>query len=121
MLQPLLVPRRDSSQQLIREGPAQGRSQLGDFFCVGQPIQPGHQGIMECRWNGQRRQRAPQLIVVCLLPEQARLEHHLGQLFYKQWHSIGLGHNLLAHLNRQVLAPRHSVDHLLGLHRGQTV
>ena len=75
---------------------------------------------MERRWDGQRGQRTPQLIVVCLFPEQARLEHHLGQLFHKQRHAIGLGHDLLAYLSRQALPPCHPVDHLLDLRRGQT-
>src|SRR4030095_12941119 len=37
--------------------------------------------------------RGPGQLVVCLcLLEQARLQHHLGELFHEQGHAIGLGH-----------------------------
>jgi hypothetical protein len=47
--------------------------------------------------------------------EQARLQHHLGQLLDKQRHPIGLGDDLLDHLGRQGLAVCHMADHLRGL------
>ena len=53
-------------------------------------------------------------------PEQPRLQHHLGQLFHKQRHSIGLGHKLPEHLGRQRLTSCDSLDHDLHLFAGQT-
>jgi hypothetical protein len=83
---------------------------LCHLFDRGQPIEPGHQRVVQRIGNGQQGERLQQLIMVLPLPQQARLQHHLGQLFDKQGDAIGLSHHVPAHLGRQRLArrqPRH--------------
>ena len=73
---------------------------------------------MERGGDGQRGQGSGQLIALLSLLEQPGLQHHLGQLFDKQGHAIGLGHNLRDDGGWQGLAVCHLADHLHGLVAG---
>ena len=60
------------------------------------------QRVVQGRRNGQRRQRPHQLIPPLPRFEQPGLQRQLGQLFDKQWHSIGGGYQMVEYLCGQV-------------------
>ena len=125
LLQPLsqgpLVPWRDGLQQLVGKLAPQRRPELCQAFHRGQAVQPRHQRVVQRGRNRQRGEEPGQLIALGLLLEQAGLQHHLRQLFDKQRHPIGLGHDLLDDLRGQGLAVGDLADHLHGLALGQPV
>jgi hypothetical protein len=84
-----------------------------------QAIQPCHQRVVQRGGNGQRWQGPGQRIAVLPLLEQAGFQDHFGQLFDKERHPIGLGHDLLDHLGGQGLPMGDLADHLGGLGAGQ--
>jgi hypothetical protein len=97
-------------QQLVRELAADAGAGLGHLLDERQAIQPRQQRIVEGRGNRERRQRAGQLVAVARVPEEAGLEHRLGQLLDEQRHAVGLGHELRGDLVRQGLSPDDPVD-----------
>ena len=86
-----------------------------------QAIQPRHQRVVQGGGNGQGRQGPGQLIALRPLLEQPGLQHHLGELFDKQRHPIGLGHHVLDHLSGQRLAVCHPAGQLGGLAPRQAI
>ena len=54
----------DRGEQLVGELAADRRADLGDLLDRGQPVEPRHQRVVQGRRNGERRQRARQLVVV---------------------------------------------------------
>jgi hypothetical protein len=66
----------------------------------GQPVEPGHQGILQRRRNRQGRQRAGQHIAAGVFLHETRFEGGLHQLFHKQRNPIGFGHELGEDLGR---------------------
>jgi hypothetical protein len=94
-LQGALVPRRNGLQQGIGKLAPERRPELCEALHRRQAVQPRHQRVVQCGGNRQRRQGPGQLIALCPLLEQPRLQHHLGQFLHEQRHPIGLGHHLL--------------------------
>ena len=103
--------RRDRGEQLVAELAPDHRPDLGHLPDRRQPVEPGHQRVVQRRRDRQRRQRPGQGVAVALLLEQPGLEHGLGQLLDEQRHPVRLGHDLLQHLGRQRLAARHPLGH----------
>ena len=70
---------------------------------------------MQRRRNGERRQRARQLVAIAGIREQPGFQHRLGQLFDEQRHAVGARHDLLDDFGRQRLVardPRHQIGAL---------
>ena len=120
-VQGVLVPRGDGLQQFIGKLAPQRRPELRQALHRRQAIQPRHQRVVQRGGNRQRGQGPGQLVALLPLLEQPGLQHHLGQLFDKQRHPIGLGHHLLDHLGGQRLAVRHPAGHLRGLAPRQAI
>jgi hypothetical protein len=79
-----------------------------------QPVEAGHQRVLEGRRDRERRQRARQRVAVALVAQEAGLEHRPRQLLDEQWHAVGPGQDLRQHLGRQRLAG-HPADHRAAL------
>jgi hypothetical protein len=109
--QPVVAEPGHGRQQLAAELPPDHRRDLGHLLDRRQPVQPGHERVLERRGDRQRRQRAGQLVPVADVPEQARLQHRLGQLLDEQRHPVRPGQDLVEHLRRQRLAPGQPLDH----------
>jgi hypothetical protein len=73
---------------------------LGQGLHRRQAVEPRHERVVQGGGDGQRVQGPGQRIALVPLLEQARLQHHLGQLLHKQGYPIRLGHDLLDHLVR---------------------
>ena len=106
-LEHVVVQVRHGADQLERERPADARGELGDLLHRGQPVQARHQRVLERGRNGERRQGPRQLVAVAEVPEEAGLEHELGELLGEERHPVGLGDDLIEHLLGQRLAPGH--------------
>src|SRR5262249_25542609 len=100
LLERLFVPRRHGPQQLVGKVAPQRRPELRQALRRPQMIQSRQQRVRQRGGDRQRRQGDRQRIVIVLLPEQARLQHHPGQFLHKQRHAIGLGDNLRPYLGR---------------------
>ena len=114
-LQRRLVLRRQGLEHLVGKLPPQHRPHLRYLFGRMELIQPGHERILQGGGNRHAPQRPGQRVVVRVLPEQGRVQQHLGQLFHIQRHPIRLGHNMLHHLGGQRLAPGQVCDQRLDL------
>ena len=106
-LQRQLVQGRHGLQQLIGKRPPQDGPQLRHVFRP-RRADPAAPSGSPAAWRespagaaGRSAHSGPR----CFL-EPARLQHRLGQLFHKQRHAIGLGHDLLQHRRGQRLAAR---------------
>jgi hypothetical protein len=97
VLQCGLVQRRHGPEDLVCKLPPQHRSKLCHIFDCGQPVQPGHQRVLQGGRNRQGGQRTGQHIAPCVFPHQPRFENRLHQLFHKQRDAVGLGNNLMHH------------------------
>ena len=53
--------------------------------------------------------------------QYAGLHDRFGQLFYKQWHAVGVGHDVPEDLCGQRFAAGHLRDHRLHVGRGQAL
>ena len=95
--------------------PAQGCAELRDFPHGSQPVQTGHERILQRGRNGQVRQRSDQGIALGLLFEKIRSYDHLGQFFDKQRDAIGFAGDLFHHLGRQGPALGDVGDHDLNM------
>jgi hypothetical protein len=67
LLQCRVVQRRDRLQELIGKRPPQGRPQLGYGFDRGQPIESGHERVMQRGGNRQCREGTHQRVRVLAL------------------------------------------------------
>ena len=105
-LQRRLVLRREGLEHLVGKLPPQHRPHLRHLFGGMELIQAGHERILQGVGNRHAPQRPGQRVVVRVLPQQGRLQQHLGQLFDVERHPIRLGDNMLHHLGGQRLAPR---------------
>src|SRR5215467_434605 len=67
-------------------------------------------------WSEWRNpKRADRDVAIACIPEQAGLQHHLGQLFDKQGNPISLADDRLEHFGWQFLAACEIPDHRAGL------
>ena len=102
-------------QQLVGKLAPHGGPQLRHRFH--RPGDPGAPSGSRGAWPGSPAGAAArQRIAILPLLEQAELQHHLGQLFDKQRHPIGLATICSTTSGSAFL--RHSARHLRGLARG---
>ena len=120
-LQGRFVLRREGLEHLIGKLPPQHRPHLRHLFGRMQLIQAGHERILQGVGNRHAPQRPGQRVVVHVLPQQGRLQQHLGQFFDIERHPIRLGHDVLHHLGGQRLAPRQVRDQRFDLRPLQAV
>ena len=64
----------------MREFPADHRAGLRDLLHWGEPVEPGHQRVMQGRRNLERHERPGEHVVIARIGEQTGFEHGLGQL-----------------------------------------
>jgi hypothetical protein len=98
---PRATPARRSGNgayQLVGEFAADRGADLGDLLDRRQPVETRGQRILQCRRNGERRQRPVDAPALRSGDEQAALEHRLGQFLDKERHAVGLGDDLRRHL-----------------------
>ena len=117
---------RDRAQQLEWEPPADGGGGLRHLAHRRQTVEPGRQRIVHGRRDGDRGDRAGELVVVAGGAQQAQLEHGLGQLLHEERHAVGLLQDLVEHLlgqrlvaadllhKRRALAPAEPAQRQLG-------
>jgi hypothetical protein len=110
-----LGPVCDCDEQGIGELTTDRGADLGDLLGRAELVEPGKQGVLEGRGNGERRQQVGQLVAVADIFQDPRLEHCLGQLLDEQGHAFGLGHDLRGDLGGQGLCSDHLVHHGGGL------
>ena len=92
------------------ESAADAGADLCHLFDRGEPVEAGHQRILQRRRDRKRRQRARHHIVIAGVGEEARLDHGLGQLLDEQGHTLRLSQDLVFDVGRQRLATAHAVD-----------
>ena len=109
------IEHRDRLQQFVRELTAERRSQLRDFFRIAQPIESGHQQVLQRRRNRVARELAGQHILPGLFLEQSGFEQHVGAFFDEQRHAVGASGHLLGDFRRQCLRRRALLQHLADL------
>ena len=90
---------------------ADGGADLRDLLYRRQPVEAGHQRILQRRGYRQRWQRPVQLEAIAAVDQHAALQHRLGQLLDEQRHAIGLGDDLLEHLVGKRLLLGHGGHH----------
>ena len=103
-LQGRLVQGHNGLEHVVGKLAPHHRPQLGHVPGGAKPIQAGHKRILQGGGNRHRAQGSSQHIVLRVLLQQVGLQEHLGELFDKQRHAIGLGHNVRHHLRWQCLA-----------------
>jgi hypothetical protein len=104
VLQRGLVHRRDRTQDVVGEFPAQHRPQLSDLLGRPELVQPGHERILQGVGDGHRGERARQHVLLSLRAQERRGQQHLGQLLDIERHPIRLGDDVGDDLGRQCLA-----------------
>ncbi len=94
-----LVDRGDGVDQLVGERPPDRRAELQHVLRRREPVEARHQRLLEGRGNGAEDEGPGELVAPVPLDEDARLEHHLGQLLDVQRHAVDLladvAHDLL--------------------------
>jgi hypothetical protein len=100
----------DGADQLAAEGPSDGRASWRTPRGR-QPIEPGHEGVVQAGRHGQRRQRTDELVAAIALPQRPRLEHHLGQLLDVERHAIDPVTEVADDLVRQGASAGDPLDH----------
>ena len=115
LLQGHLVQRSHYLQELVRKLPPQDCPKLRHLFDHRQPIEPGHQGILQRGWNRQGWQRAGQHIAAGIFPHDSRFQDGLHELFHKQRDAIGLRYKALKHSVGQGVPTQCPLDHRLDI------
>ena len=110
LLQPVVRLLGHGAEQRIGELAADGGADLGDLAYRRQPVEPGHQRVVQGGRDRQRRQRAVERVTPVLLAQQAAFDNGLGQLLEEQRHAVGAGEDLLEDLGRQRLAAGRPLD-----------
>jgi hypothetical protein len=95
----------------VREAAPHGGRELRHRLRRAQPIQPRDQRILQRRRNGERGQRAGQLVLVVALAQQLGFEHRLRQLLDEEGAPVGVRDELLEHGGRQPFPGRQLRDH----------
>jgi hypothetical protein len=107
--------RCEDLEQLKGELATDHRGDLSDFACAAEPIQTGHERVVQGRRDRQGRQRTGELVAIARGDQQSRFEHHLGQLLDEQRYAVGALGDLLEDVGRNspaVADPRDHVDDL---------
>jgi len=84
---------------------------LGQLLGGRMPVEPGQQRVVQRVRDGQRWQRAEQLIVLAHVAQDAELENRLGELLDEQGDAVGAREDLVQQLGREPLAPGDLRDH----------
>ena len=114
-----LVHQGHRLDQLVRELAAEDRAELGHLARGAEAIESGHERVLQCGRNRQRREGPGQHVAVRFLAQQPRFQDHLEQLFDEERHPVGLGDHLPQHLGRKALALRQVSRHLLHVRLGE--
>src|SRR6185503_20020619 len=83
---------------------------LGQFFYWREPIEAGHQRVLQDRWNGKWGQGTRQRIMIPGVEQHPGLENRLGEFLNKQGHALRLGEDLFLDLRRECFAASDAFD-----------
>ena len=67
--------------------------------------------IVQGRWDRKRAQRGGKYIRLILFTQQSGFQDALGEFFHEERDAVGLGHDLVEDVRRQLLSGRHAVNH----------
>src|SRR6266404_4749995 len=111
---------RDGADQLMRERPSEGRTDLRHLAHGCQAIEPCQERGLERGRDGKPKHGPSRIKAVARVGQHAALDHRLGQFLDEQRYAIGPIDDMFGDLLGQRLASGHPQDHLGALSRGQT-
>jgi hypothetical protein len=89
-------------KQRARKLTSHGGVDLGDLLDGGEAIEADKQGIVECCWDGERRQRSGKLVAIGRVLKKA-VSSTSWSVPQQKRHAVGLSYNLRADVGRQGL------------------